>query len=447
MRCDARKPITGAIPCNARIRPFDATEDRIMTAADTETGRRKLAWARAHMPIHARLRERFAGERPFAGLTLAICSHVEAKTGVFIETAAAGGAEVAFTGSEPMTSQDDVIAALNEQPGITGYMQRGADASTFEGFHRQVIEHGPHFILDDAAELTARLVSERPELAANLLGTCEQTTSGVQRLTAMAEEGRLTFPAYAVNDTPMKHHFDNVHGTGESTLTNLTLVTNLLLAGKTVVIAGFGYCGRGLAEKAQGWNANVIVTEVDPRRALEAHMAGFRVMPMADAARLGDCFITATGNREVLRPEHFEQMPDGAVVANAGHFDIEIDTAGLSELATDHDEVRPGINAYRLDDGRSIYMIAQGHLVNLAAPTSMGHPAEVMDQTFGTQLMAARDLLARRDELAPAVYPVPDNVDREVAEIKLDTLGVTIDGLTQRQRALASAWRYEEIKD
>ena len=237
-----------------------------MTEVDIELGRKKLAWARAHMPIHARLRARFRDNPPLAGITVAVCSHLEAKTGVFIETLAAAGANVVFTGSEPQSTQDDVVAALNEQPGLTGYARRGADETAFQDFHMAVLEHGPRFILDDAAELTARLVHHRPDLLGALIGTCEQTTTGVRRLQAMHAEGVMAFPSYAVNDAPMKHYFDNVHGTGESTLSNIAQATNLLFAGKHVVVAGYGYCGRGLAEKARGWNAQVTVTEVEPRR-------------------------------------------------------------------------------------------------------------------------------------------------------------------------------------
>jgi adenosylhomocysteinase len=417
-----------------------------MAAVDVDSGRKKLDWARAHMPIHARLRERFGASRPFADTVVAVCSHVEAKTGVFIETLAAAGAEVVFTGSEPMSSQDDVIAALTEQDGITGHMRHGVSDDELAQLHETVLDANPNFILDDAAELTARWVARHPDAAAGLLGTCEQTTTGVQRLQAMAGQGVLHFPSYAVNDTPMKHYFDNVHGTGESTLTNLCQATNLLLAGQRVVVAGFGYCGRGLAEKARGWNARVIVTEIDPRRALEAHMAGFDVMPMEEAAQWGDFFITATGNRDVMRDVHFRNMRDGAVLSNAGHFNVEINADDLANLAKERREVRAGIEEFTLEDGRRINLLCEGRLANLAAPTAMGHPAEVMDQTFGTQFMAAVDLMSRRQELDAGVHAVPDAVDREVAEIKLETLGVGFDELTETQQRFAQAWRIEDIK-
>ncbi len=415
------------------------------TPSNAELGHQKLAWARAHMPIHAALRERLREEQPFAGERLAVCSHIEAKTGILLETLAAAGAEVVFTGSEPGSSQDDVVAALNEHSSITGYAQRGVSEARHAELHSNALSHAPTLILDDAAELTARLVHERPELLGGLRGVCEQTTTGVQRIHAMLAEGALRFPAYAVNNTPLKHEFDNVHGTGESSLTNLMLTTNLLLAGKQVVIAGYGDCGLGLAQKARAWGAQVTVTEVEPRRALSAHMSGFAVRPMAEAAEMGDLFITATGNRGVIRPEHMERMRDGAVLANAGHFNVEIDAEGLAGLAVERRQARPGVEAFRLRDGREIHLVCEGRLVNLAAPTAMGHPAEVMDQTFGMQLMAARDLLRRRQELPSGMHAVPDRVDREVASLKLETLGVGIDALTDAQQRFLEAWRADDI--
>ncbi|NIR60864.1 MAG: adenosylhomocysteinase [Gammaproteobacteria bacterium] len=416
-----------------------------MATPDIELGRKKLDWARSHMPVHAELRRLYGERRPLEGMTVAVCSHIEAKTGVLIETAAAAGARVLFAGSEPMSSQDDVVAALNAEEGITGYARRGATEKEFKAFHRKVLEQRPSFVLDDAAELTARLVHEYPETAARLAGMCEQTTTGVQRMQAMAREGRITFPAYAVNDTPMKRLFDNVHGTGESSLTNLLMCTNLLLAGKRVVVAGFGFCGRGVARKARGWGARVMVTEVDPRKALQAHMEGFEVGPMAEAARHGELFVTTTGNRDVLRREHFERMPDDAVISNAGHFNVEIDREALEDMAAAMREVRPGITEYRLADGRRLNVVAEGHLVNLAAPGSMGHPVEVMDQTFAVQLAAAVHLVEHREELGPGVHAVPDAVDRQVAELKLRTLGIAIDDLTEGQRRYVEAWRIEDI--
>ncbi|ABM60845.1 adenosylhomocysteinase [Halorhodospira halophila] len=415
------------------------------TTSSAEPGHQKLAWARAHMPVHTALRDRYREIRPFAGLCIAVCSHIEAKTGVFLETLAAAGAEVVFTGSEPGSSQDDVVAALNEQPGISGYARRGVNEEELARLHSRALDHQPNLILDDAAELTARLVHQRPELLDGLRGVCEQTTTGVQRIQAMLADGALRFPAYAVNHTPMKHEFDNIHGTGESALTNLMLTTNLLLAGKQVVVCGYGDCGVGIAHKARAWGAQVTVTEVEPRRALRAHMNGFAVRPMDEAAGIGEFFITATGNRDVIRGEHFRLMRDGAILANAGHFNVEIDAAGLADEAEARYTVRPGIEAFRMGDGREIHLICEGRLVNLAAPTAMGHPAEVMDQTFAMQFMAAEDLLRRRDQLNAGVHAVPDAVDAEVASLKLKTLGVGIDALTDSQRRFLEAWRADDI--
>ncbi|MBK1735235.1 adenosylhomocysteinase [Halorhodospira abdelmalekii] len=409
------------------------------------SGHQKLAWARAHMPVHAALRGRLGQTRPFAGQTIAVCSHIEAKTGILLETLAAAGAQVVFAGSEPGSSQDDVVAALNEHPAITGYAERGVSEARLAELHRQALAHAPALILDDAAELTARLVHERPDLLTGLKGVCEQTTTGVQRIRAMLDDGALAFPAYAVNHTPMKHEFDNIHGTGESALTNLLLTTNLLLAGKQVVVAGYGDCGVGVAHKARALGAQVTVTEVEPRQALRAHMNGFAVRPMAEAAAIGEFFITVTGNREVLRREHFERMRSGAILANAGHFNVEIDAAALAELAIERYPARSGIETFRFADGREVHLLCEGRLVNLAAPTAMGHPAEVMDQTFAVQLMAAVDLWEHGATLAPGVHTVPDRVDRQIAELKLETLGIVLDEMTEAQRRFLAAWKSEEL--
>lgn len=418
----------------------------MMLDAEVELGRRKLDWARHHMPIHAELRRMFADRQPFAGLTVAVGSHIEAKTGVLIETLAAAGADVVFTASVSATTQDDVVAALNEQDRIEGFARRAADVDESEANHDLVLERGPNFILDDAAELTARMVHRHSEKLHALYGVCEQTATGVQRLRAMAREGTLSFPVYAVNDTPMKHFFDNVHGTGESSLANIALTTNLLVAGKRVVVAGFGYCGEGVARKARGWGARVAVTEIDPRKALRAHMAGFDVLPMAQVVEHADLIVTATGNRDILRHEHFERMRDGVVLANAGHFKVEINVTALAEMAQAQREVRPGIVEYRLADGRNINVVAGAELVNLAAPTAMGHPVEVMDQTFAMQFMAAVHLLDHRARLSADVYPVPDAVDRQVADLKLRTLGIEIDSLSEDQARYLDVWRRSDIE-
>jgi adenosylhomocysteinase len=416
-------------------------------SADLATGRQKLAWARAHMPVHAALRKRLSHQKPLPldGEVVAVCSHIEAKTGVLIETLAAAGARVVFTGSEPGSSQDDVVAALNEQAGIDGYAERGINEQRLAELHAKALTHAPTLILDDAAELTARLVNERPDLLSSLKGVCEQTTTGVQRIQAMLHDGALAFPGYSVNNTPMKHEFDNIHGTGESALTNLMLTTNLLLAGKQVVVAGYGDCGVGVAHKARALGGQVTITEIEPRCALRAHMNGFAVLPMSEAAAIGDFFITVTGNRDVIRREHFERMRDGAVLANAGHFNVEINSADLTDLSIRRRQARPGVEAFEMADGREINLVCEGRLVNLAAPTAMGHPAEVMDQTFAMQLMAALHLFANHKQLGPGVHPVPDEVDRQVAEIKLDTLQISIDELTSSQQRFLDSWRAADL--
>ena len=415
--------------------------------ASLASGQRKLAWARGHMPVHAWLRRHLGPDRPLAGQRVAVCSHLEAKTGVMIETLAALGADdVVFTASVSATTQDDVVAALSAQGGITGYARRDCPEAELAELHGRTLAHEPTLILDDGAELTARLLAMRPALAERLLGVCEQTTTGVQRLRAMAGEGRLGFPALAVNDTPMKRAFDNVHGTGESTLVNICAATNLLLAGKRVVVAGFGSCGRGLAEKARGANARVMVTEVEPRRALTAWMAGFDVAPMNQAAPWGELFITATGCPGVLGAGHFGRMRDGVVLSNAGHFDVEIDQAALSCMASAETEVRDGVTEYRMGDGRRIHLVAKGQLANLATPGAMGHPVEVMDQTFGVQVCAALFLARSGHALGAGVQPVPDEVDREVAQIRLASLGIEIDSLNDVQRAHRQAWLAQDVK-
>ncbi len=414
---------------------------------DIESGQAKLDWVRAHMPVHAELRRRLGRERPFAGITIGVCSHIEAKTGVFIQTLAAAGAKVVFTGSEPGSSQNDVVTALNRSSDIVGYARRGVSEQELAELHRAALAHAPVLILDDAGELTARLVHERPDLLPVLRGVCEQTTTGVQRLQAMfRDQPSLGFPAYAVNDTPMKHEFDNVHGTGESALSNLMATTNLLLAGKEVIVAGFGDCGQGIAQRARAWGAQVSVTEVEPRRALRAYMQGFRVTNMLDAATYGEIFITATGNKQVIGARHFERMRAGAVLANAGHFNVEIDAAALARSSVSRKLARPGVEQFTLDDGRSLFLVAEGRLLNLATPTAMGHPIEVMDQTFAMQIMAARDLLATSGNISGGVHRVPDHVDREVAQIKLATLEITIDGWSDSQRHFLDVWKDVDIK-
>jgi adenosylhomocysteinase len=410
-------------------------------SARTE-GRRKMDWALQHMPILRELREQFEESKPLAGQTIGMAMHVEAKTANLVELLALGGAEVAITGCNPLSTHDDVSAALDANDDITSYAKRGVGDDDYYAAIEAVVSHGPTITVDDGMDMVYAIHEDYPELIDTIVGGAEETTTGVHRLRAMDEDGELKYPVFAVNDTPMKRLFDNVHGTGESSLATIAMTTNLSYAGKDVVVAGYGYCGKGVAKKAAGQNANVIVTEVEPRRALEAHMEGYDVMPMNEAAAVGDVFVTTTGNRDVVTREDFEEMNDGVLLANAGHFDIEIDLDALSDLAVDEYEARDGVRAYELADGRRLNVLAEGRLVNLASPIALGHPAEVMDQSFGIQAVCVRELVEHGEEYGAGVHDVPDGLDREVAEIKLDAEGVEIDSLTDAQAEYMDSWSH-----
>jgi len=408
--------------------------------AAVESGERKLEWARQHMPILEALGDDIGEDEPFAGQTIGMAMHVEATTGVLVELLAEGGAQVAITGCNPLSTHDDVSAALDATDGITSYARREVDDEEYYAAIESVLAHEPTITVDDGMDMVAAVHEDYPELIETILGGAEETTTGVHRLRAMDDDGALEYPVFAVNDTPMKRLFDNVHGTGEASLSNIVMTTNLALAGKTVVVAGYGYCGKGIASKAAGQNADVIVTEVEPRRALEAHMEGYDVMPMVEAAAEGDLFVTATGNRDVITDDAFEQMSDGVVLANAGHFDVEIDLEGLEAMAAETYPARDGVQAYELPDGRRINVLAEGRLVNLASPNAQGHPIEVMDQSFGIQAVVVRELVENGDEYGPGVHDVPDELDREVAEIKLEAEGVAFDGISEAQREYMDSW-------
>ncbi|PSQ04489.1 adenosylhomocysteinase [Halobacteriales archaeon QS_6_71_20] len=405
-------------------------------------GRRKMDWALQHMPILNHLREQFADERPFAGQTVGMAMHVEAKTANLVELLAEGGAEVAITGCNPLSTHDDVSAALDAHENITSYAVREVGDEDYYAAIESVIAHEPTVTVDDGMDMVAAIHEDHPELIDSIVGGCEETTTGVHRLRAMDADDELHYPVFAVNDTPMKRLFDNVHGTGESALATIGMTTNLSLAGKDVVVGGFGYCGKGVAKKAAGQNANVVVCEVDSRKALEAHMEGYDVMPMAEAAERGDVFITTTGNRDVITREHFEVMQDGVLLANAGHFDVEINLDHLDDLAVDRYEARDGVEAYELADGRRLNVLAEGRLVNLAAPLALGHPVEVMDQSFGVQAVCVRELVENGDEYGAGVHEVPDGLDREVAEVKLAAEGVEFDDLSDEQREYMNSWQH-----
>ncbi|ELZ87291.1 S-adenosyl-L-homocysteine hydrolase [Haloferax elongans ATCC BAA-1513] len=410
--------------------------------AAREEGRRKMDWALQHMPILQELRDQFEADQPFAGEVVGMAMHVEAKTANLVELLALGGAEVAITGCNPLSTHDDVSAALDAHDDITSYAVRGVDEEGYYAAIDAVVSHEPTITVDDGMDMVYTIHEEYPELIETIVGGAEETTTGVHRLRAMDEDGELKYPVFAVNDTPMKRLFDNVHGTGESSLATIAMTTNLSYAGKNVVVGGYGHCGKGVAKKAAGQNANVIVTEVDPRRALEAHMEGYEVMPMEEAAKVGDVFITTTGNRDVITREDFEQMKDGVLLANAGHFDIEIDLDALSDLAVDQYEARDGVDAYEMEDGRRLNVLAEGRLVNLASPIALGHPVEVMDQSFGVQAVVVRELVENGDDYDAGVHEVPDELDREVAEIKLEAEGIEFDSMTDKQREYMGSWAH-----
>jgi len=403
-------------------------------------GQKKIAWAKRHMPVLRQIEERFLKDQPFQGERITIVLHLEAKTAYLAQVLRHGGASVAITGSNPLSTQDDVAAAL-AQNGVRVYARYGIDASTYTTFLDRLIDHRPTLLIDDGGDFVARLIERDEPWLGEIIGGAEETTTGVTRLKALTAEGRLPFPMIAVNDAKMKHLFDNRYGTGQSVFDGIMRTTNVSMAGKTVVVAGYGWCGRGVAERARGLGARVIVTEVDPIKALEAYMDGHRVMSMAQAASEGDIFITVSGNVGVIGEEHFLRLKDGAMLANAGHFDVEIDLVALRRLARDWQEVRPNVEAVQLENGKTVYVLAAGRLVNLAAAD--GHPAEVMDMTFALQALALLDLVqrARRGEkLAPGVHDVPKTIDIEVASLKLKAFGLTIDSMNAKQTQYLKSW-------
>jgi len=401
------------------------------------TGRARIEWAERSMPVLRAIRERFLAEQPLAGQRIAACLHVTTETANLMRTLAAAGAEVTLVASNPLSTQDDTAAALVAEYGISTFAVRAEDNETYYRHIDTALDAQPTITMDDGCDLVNRLLSQRPEQAGQVVAGTEETTTGVIRLRAMERDGALRYPIVAVNDTPTKHLFDNRYGTGQSTLDGIIRSTNVLIAGKTVVVAGFGYCGRGVASRAKGMGAQVVVTEVDPIRALEASMEGYGVLPMAEAAPVGDIFVTVTGNTSVLRREHFEAMRDGAIICNSGHFDVEIDILALEKLSTTRREVRANAEEFELADGRRIVLLAEGRLVNLGA--AEGHPAAVMDMSFADQSLAVEWLVANADQLTAKVYDVPTDLDADVARLKLASMGRSIDTLTpEQQHYLAS---------
>ncbi|GEN32748.1 adenosylhomocysteinase [Aneurinibacillus danicus] len=404
------------------------------------SGHLKIDWVKEHMPVLNRIREQFEKEQPFKGLKVAISLHLEAKTAYLAKVVKAGGADVTITGSNPLSTQDDVAAALVED-GITVFAKYNPDPAEYKEHFIKTLETKPDLIIDDGGDLVTILHSERPDLLEQVRGGCEETTTGVIRNRALEKSGELKFPMIAVNDAYCKYLFDNRYGTGQSVWDGINRTTNLVVAGKTVVVIGYGWCGRGVALRAKGLGAKVIVTEIDGIKAIEAYMDGFEVMPMAEAAKHGDYFVTVTGNRDVIRGEHIEVMKDGAILSNAGHFDVEINKPELESLSTSKRVVRKDIEEYVMKDGRKIYLLAEGRLVNLAAGD--GHPAEIMDMTFALQAVSLAYVNERYKEIGARVLNVPYELDEQVARLKLEALGLGIDTLTEEQKAYLESWKEE----
>ncbi|MEF2964680.1 adenosylhomocysteinase [Paenibacillus sp. M1] len=401
-------------------------------------GHLKIDWVEAHMPVLGRIRKQFEAEQPFKGLKVTISLHLEAKTAYLAKVVQAGGAEVTITGSNPLSTQDDVCAALVED-GVTVFAKYNPEPAEYKELLIRALETKPDLIIDDGGDLVTILHSERPDLLENVRGGAEETTTGILRLKAMDKEGGLKFPMVAVNDAYCKYLFDNRYGTGQSVWDGINRTTNLVVAGKTVVVVGYGWCGKGVAMRAKGLGANVIVTEVDAIKAVEAHMDGFRVMPMLEAAKIGDFFVTVTGNRDVIRGEHYDVMKDGAILSNAGHFDVEVNKPELAERSSSVRTVRRNIEEYQLKDGRKVYVLAEGRLVNLAAGD--GHPAEIMDMTFALQALSLKYVNEQYERIGQTVVNVPYELDEQVARFKLESLGVSIDTLTAEQRTYLDSWQ------
>jgi adenosylhomocysteinase len=412
---------------------YDIRDDKL-----AEGGRRRIEWAEREMPVLRLIRDRFAVERPLAGVRISACLHVTTETANLMNTLHLGGADVVLTASNPLSTQDDVAASLVSHYEIPTFAIKGENNVTYYKHIRAALEHQPHITMDDGADLVSTLHKEYRDLLPTVLGGTEETTTGVIRLRAMAADNALAFPVIAVNDAMTKHLFDNRYGTGQSTIDGIVRATNVLLAGRNFVIAGYGWCGRGLASRARGMGANVIVTEVDPLPALEAVMDGFRVMPMDEAVAIGDIFVTVTGDLNVLDRHHFAGMKDGAIVANSGHFNVEINIPALEEMAAEKRLVRPFVDQYILPDGRRINLLGEGRLINLAA--AEGHPASVMDMSFANQALALEYMVKNHAQLEKKVYSVPAEIDREIARLKLEGMGVTIDTLTAEQVAYLNSW-------
>jgi adenosylhomocysteinase len=425
----------GRTPPSAERLPVDNDVRDLALAAE---GRLRIEWADRQMPVLERIRARFEKEKPLEGLVIAACLHVTTETANLMRTLAAGGADVALCASNPLSTQDATASGLVAEYGIATYAIRGVDEAGYYAHIKAVLDRRPVITMDDGGDLVTMLHQQRPDQLSEIIGGTEETTTGVIRLRSMEANGVLGYPIVSVNNARTKHLFDNRYGTGQSAIDGIIRATNVLLAGRTVVVCGYGMCGRGVASRAKGMGADVVVTEVDPTRALEAAMDGYRVLPGRDAATQGDVFVTVTGNKHVLRGDHFEVMKDGAILANAGHFDIEIDLGALRSMASAQREVRREVVEYSMEGDRKIYVLSDGRLVNLAA--AEGHPASVMDMSFANQALSCEWLAANAATLEKKVYPVPDDIDREVARLKLETMGIRIDELTADQRAYLEGW-------
>jgi adenosylhomocysteinase len=415
-------------------------EHDVRDIAQAATGRLKIEWAEQSMPVLRSVRERFAKEQPLKGIRLGACLHVTTETAVLMLTLKAGGAQLALCASNPLSTQDDTAAALVKEYDIAVYAHKGEDHARYYRHIEAVLATRPQLTMDDGADLISQLHGGRKDLLGDVIGGTEETTTGVVRLRSMERDGVLAFPVVAVNDADTKHLFDNRYGTGQSTIDGILRATNILLAGRTVVVAGYGMCGRGVATRAKGMGAHVIVTEVEPLRALEAVMDGFQVMPMAKAAEVGDVFVTVTGNTTILSSDHFGRLKDGAIVANSGHFNVEIDLATLGAMARERRTIRPFVEEYTLQSGRRIYVLGEGRLINLAA--AEGHPAAVMDMSFANQALSAEYMVKHGRTLEKKVHPVPREIDREIARLKLASMRVEIDELTPAQRAYLTSWTH-----
>jgi adenosylhomocysteinase len=418
----------------AELKKGDVKDIRLADA-----GKRKIEWAQQQMPVLESIRKRFLKEQPLKGLRISACLHVTSETANLMIALRDGGAEAVLCASNPLSTQDEVAASLNRDYNIPTFAIKGEDNETYYTHLRAALDHKPQFTMDDGADLVTMLLTKRTDLVPHVIAGTEETTTGVIRLRAMAKDGTLKYPIVAVNDAMTKHFFDNRYGTGQSTIDGVIRATNVLIAGLKVVVAGYGWCGRGVAMRAKGLGADVIVTEIDPVKGIEAVMDGFRVMPMEQAVKEGDIFITVTGNKSVIRAEHFEKMKAGAIVCNSGHFNVEIDIPALEKLSSGKREVRPLVDEYTLKGDRKVYLLGEGRLVNLA--TAEGHPASVMDMSFANQALSAEYLRANHKTLKPQVYVVPEHLDKEIARLKLESMGHKLDRLTPEQEHYLTSWQ------